>query len=98
MWLSLISQMSELLQYPPGNMWPSIVIMAICGRALSSWQQVAEHCHHGNMWPRVVILATCGRALSCNKIMTKLEVMQKGKRSSSFFDGAYNLLNEILKM
>ena len=52
-------------------MWPSIVILATYGQALSSWQHVAKHCHPGNMWPSIVILATCGQALSSWQHMAK---------------------------
>ena len=44
-WLNLMSSVSEFLQSHPGNMWPSIVILATCGHVLSSWQYVAEYCH-----------------------------------------------------
>ena len=52
------------MQRHPRNMWPNIVILEICGRTLSSWQYMADHCHPGFKWPRIVILATCDRAFS----------------------------------
>ena len=62
-WASVMSSWQNVSEHcHPGKMWPSIVILAKCGRAWSSWQNVSEHCLPGKMCPSIVFLAKCGQA------------------------------------